>query len=345
VGTDDENHGVKSESGVGSASGATAEIPDQRVAAQTVRAVQKYLSTFDPPLGKIPDSRKPVVHFLWGWWVFLVEQAMVVVREAEKGRFTTTAPLVRSVGEHADLMLWLADAGSDGITALEADTQEDQQKLWDSYEGSEGHPPDGVERQLDPHPMKTTGEEHALSGLTSAEQRMRSVEGGVPYYIYRLLSGLTHAGLNTSRVFAPIDQEFGPRWLNTPDKALREAISYAPVLDVAFRCVTACLIFQREIDDPGLETKVTRWCNDMRMTSELPTLASPKDSQTTAQEVAKSARRVRDMGLEPVSRVLEILAADGLPADVDAAIALKSLRRLEGSARRLTALCPTDEDG
>lgn len=336
---------MKSETDVGPASVATAEIPHPRVAKQTVLAVQKYLSTYDPPIGKIPDNRKPVVHVLWGWWLYLVEQAMVVVREADRGRFTTSAPLVRSVGEHADLMLWLADAGSAGLTALYADTQAGQQKLWDSYERSEGHPPRGVERPPDPGPMRTTGEEHALSGLTSVEQRMRSVEGGVPYYIYRLLSGLTHAGLNTSRVFAPIDGDSGPHWLNSPDKVLSKAIVDAPVLDVAIRCVTACLIFQREINDPGLETKVTRWCNDMRMTSELPTLASPKDSRATAHDVAIGARRVLGMGLEPVSRVLEILATDGLPADVDAAIVLKSLRRLEGSARKLTALCPEASDG
>jgi hypothetical protein len=167
---------------------------------------------------------------------------------------------------------------------------------------------------------------------------MGSVEGGVPYYIYRLLSGLTHGGLNTSRVYAPVAEEFGPRWLNSPDKVLSEAIADAPVLDVASRCVHSSLIFQREVQDPGLATKVTRWCNDMHISSELPTFATPKDSQATAQDVAISARRVLNMGLEPVSGVLETLVADGLPADVDPATVLKTLGRLEGSARKLTAL-------
>ena len=139
--------------------------------------------------------------------------------------------------------------------------------------------------------MRTASEVHARSGLKSVEKRMDSVEGGVPYYIYRLHSGLTHAGLVTSRVYAPVTEEFGPRWLNTPDKMLSEAIADAPVLDVASRCVHGSLIFQREVQDPGLETKVTRWCNDMHISSELPTFATPKDSQATAQDVAISARR------------------------------------------------------
>jgi hypothetical protein len=263
---------------------------------------------------------------------------MVVVREAERGRFITTTPLVRSIGEHEDLMLWLADAGPDGITALNADAEEAQQKLWDSYKRSLGHPPEGLPRPSDPAQMRTASEVHARSGLKSVEKRMDSVEGGVPYYIYRLHSGLTHAGLVTSRVYAPVTEEFGPRWLNTPDKMLSEAIADAPVLDVASRCVHGSLIFQREVQDPGLETKVTRWCNDMHISSELPTFAPPKESQATAQDVSISARRVLNMGLEPVSRVLENLAADGQPADVDPATVLKALGRLEGSARKLTAL-------
>jgi hypothetical protein len=329
---------VESETGVGSGAVATADIPHPRVARQTVRSVQKYLSTYEPPIGNISDDRQPIVHVLWGWWIYLVEQSMVVVREAERGRFITTTPLVRSIGEHEDLMLWLADAGSDGITALNADAEEAQQKLWDSYKRSWGHPPEGLPRPAAPAQMKTTSEIHARSGLKSVEKRMDSVEGGVPYYIYRLQSGLTHAGLNTSRVYAPVTEEFGPRWLNTPDKVLSEAIADAPILDVASRCVHASLIFQREVQDPSLETKVTRWCTDMHISSELPTFSPPKDSQATAEDVAISARRVLNMGLEPVSRVLETLAADGLPADVDPAPVLKTLGRLEGSARTLTAL-------
>jgi hypothetical protein len=333
-----DNQGVKSESPASPSAVPTRNTVDPRVARQTVKSVQKYLRTFKPPIGGVPDDRQPVVHVLWGWWMYLVEQAMIVVSEAERGHGAATTPLVRSIGEHADLMLWLADAGPDGITALHAANQDAQQKLWDSYERSTGHPPEGVPRPPDPDPMRTTRGEHALSGLRSVEQRMESVEGGVPYYIYRLLSGLTHAGLSTSRVYAPVTDEFGPRWLNTPDKMLSDSIADASVLDVASRCVHGSLIFQREVQDPGLETKVTRWCNDMHISSELPTFATPKDSQATTQDVAISARRILNMGLEPVSRVLETLAADELPTDVDPATVRKTLGRLEGSARKLIAL-------
>jgi hypothetical protein len=54
--------------------------------------------------------------------------------------------------------------------------------------------------------------------------------------------------------------------------------------------------------------------------------------------VSISARRILNMGLEPVSRVLETLAADDLPTDVDPATVRKTLGRLEGSARKLIAL-------
>jgi hypothetical protein len=339
VGTDDENHGVKSETG-GDSAVATAEIPHPRIARETVLSVQKLLRVYEPPISSILEDRQPVVHVLWGWWKYLVDQAELVVREAHGRRFATTAPLVRSIGEHADLMLWLADAGPDGITALHAADQNAQQKLWDSYQRSEGHPPDGVPRPPDPVPMRSTRGEQALSGLRSVEQRMGSAEGGVPYYIYRLLSGLTHGGLNTSRVYAPVAENGSGRFLNRAHKPVMEALADAPVLDVAIRCVQASLIFQREVHDSRLDNKVTRWCHDMHMSGELPTFAPPKDSPVTAEDVAISARRVLIMGLEPASRVLETLVADGLPTDVDPARVLKTLGRLEGSTRALTALYP-----
>jgi len=282
---------VKSETSGSSPAVESGDIPRPRAARLTVLSVQELLRVYEPPIRSVPEDRQPVVHVLWGWWKYLVDQAELVVREAQGRRFTTTAPLVRSIGEHADLMLWLADAGPDGITALHAADQSAQQKLWDSYQRSEGHPPEGVPRPPDPVPMRTTRGEHALSGLRSVEQRMGSVEGGVPYYIYRLLSGLTHGGLNTSRVYAPVAENGSGRFLNRADKPVMEALADAPVLDVAIRCVQASLIFQREVQDPGLETKVTRWCNDMHISSELPTFATPKDSQATAQDVAISARR------------------------------------------------------
>ena len=339
VSTDDENHEVKSETD-GDSAVAGGVIPHPRIARETVSSVQKLLRVYEPPISSIPEDRQPVVHVLWGWWKYLVDQAELVVRESHGRRFGTTAPLVRSIGEHADLMLWLADAGPNGITALHAADQNAQQKLWDSYQRSKGHSPDGVPRPPDPVPMRTTLGEQALNGLNSVEQRMGSVDGGVLYYIYRLLSGLTHGGLNTSRVYAPVAENGSGRFLNRADKPVMEALAGAPVLDVAIRCVQASLIFHREVYDPALETKVTRWCADMHLSSELPTFATPKDSQATAEDVAISARRVLNMGLQPVSRVLETLAADGLPVDVDPATVLKTLRRLEGSAHKLTALYP-----
>jgi hypothetical protein len=108
---------------------------------------------------------------------------------------------------------------------------------------------------------------------------MRSFEGGVPYYIYRLLSGLTHAGLSTSRVYAPIEERYGPRFLNQPENPVSEAMANAPVLDVAVRCAQASLVFQREVNDPDLDTRMTRWCNDMGVALDLPTSSARKDTR------------------------------------------------------------------
>ena len=332
------NYGVKSESPVSPSAVPRRNTADPRVARQTVKSVQKYVQSYEPPINGVPGDRQPIVHVLWGWWMYLIEQAMIVVREVERGHGAATTPLVRPIGEHVDLMLWLADAGPDGITALHSANQDAQQKLWDSYERSTGHPPEGVLRPTDSSPMKTTSEVHARKGLDSVEQRMGSVEGGVPYYIYRLLSGLTHPGLNTSRIYAPVTED-GGHFLNRPEKPTREAIADAPVLDVAMRVVGASLIFQREVNDPDLETRMTRWCGDMGLTGELPKLTPLKSSPETRQDVKNSAGTVLETELEPLRDVLESLAADGLPGDVDPSTAAKALRRLEGAAQKLTALC------
>jgi hypothetical protein len=102
---------VKSETSGSSPAVESGDIPRPRAARLTVLSVQELLRVYEPPIRSVPEDRQPVVHVLWGWWKYLVDQAELVVREAQGRRFTTTAPLVRSIGEHADLMLWLADAG------------------------------------------------------------------------------------------------------------------------------------------------------------------------------------------------------------------------------------------
>ena len=107
---------------------------------RTIRDMHKFLRGFDPTLVHVPAQRGPVVHVLWGWWVWLTEQSLLVVKASDKVVGCSDDACRRSVGEHADLMLWLADAGVDGVKPLHISKQHHQQQLWDSYRASEGRP-------------------------------------------------------------------------------------------------------------------------------------------------------------------------------------------------------------
>ena len=93
-------------------------VQDHPVARRLVRDINRFVKSYDPPLADLAVADQPVAHILWGWWVWMSEQAIVVVQAKTPRRMVAVSPLVRSVSEHADLMLWLHHSRNDGVEAL-----------------------------------------------------------------------------------------------------------------------------------------------------------------------------------------------------------------------------------
>lgn len=242
-------------------------------------------------------------------------------------------PIVRSVGEHADLMLWLAEAGGDGIKALHISAQQHQQRLYDSYVEEQGAAPEGVTRQPDLYAPATTSEAEAVSGLGSVEQRAGSFEG-VPYYVYRALSNLVHAGLSTSRVYSPVDDQGTGQLLNTPSQGALHDWPKAALADCAVRCCEAALVFSREVRSLQLSEQVEAWCSSLGLSTQLPARIT-RSAQPPSWEVVRQAASNARTDVSAVNPILERLAAVP-PASGDAAFVLRVVRQVGKASRALS---------
>ena len=303
--------------------------PSARISRRVVRDIYRFLQSFDPSLDNVSPERQPVAHVLWGWWMWLTEQSMFVVRVSNRPAGLVMFPVVRSVGEHADLMLWLSDAGLDGVMPLHVSKQKHQQNLWDAYVASEGHPPGGLDRMPDTYSLRSASEEEAYSRQESVEQRAASFEG-VPYYVFRAVSDLVHAGLATSRVYAPVEDDGTGRMLNVPNPTELHGWPDTALADCAVRCCQAALIFAREISDPQFSTQANAWCARLGVPPVLPARRAKERRSYTSEMVAQAARESRE-AMRLAQPVVEGLAS-GSPSAEDTARAYRSLRRLKSAS-------------
>lgn len=104
-------------------------VQDHAVARRLVRDINNFVKSYDPPLADLAIENQAVAHVLWGWWVWMSEQALVVVQAKAPRRMAAVSPLVRSVSEHSDLMLWLHYTRNDGMEALHRQRQRWQRLL------------------------------------------------------------------------------------------------------------------------------------------------------------------------------------------------------------------------
>lgn len=311
--------------------------PERQAARWVIRDIAKFLKTYEPPIEDLPLDRQPVAHMMWGWWVWLSEQALLVAEAKRLARVAALVPVVRSVGEHADLMLWLHSVGAVGIPALHAAAARNQQLLFDSYAKENGQGPAGVSRQADPPPPASLKERDARRTLRNVEERMDSFEGGVPYYIYRLTSGLVHPGVSTSSVYAWVDEEATGYAEHEPSREVAPLIP-AALQDCAIRSCQAAFVFRRELagGDALLSARVQQWATRLDQEDQIPTLRlsplKPKH-KPSSDEVRNASKQLRDSDYEAVGRVLKELASDPLAGDSDPVAIMRSIKELRAAAK------------
>jgi len=304
---------------------------NERSARRLVRDINGYLRSYDPPLQKLDVPSQAIAHVLWGWWRWLSEQALVIVEAKKPGRVAAVSPLVRSVGEHADLMVWLAVTRDEGLSALHRQREQWQRQLWDDYEEAMGHGPAGIARPTGPSPQTSTTARRLDQELKDIQQRISSFDGMVPYYVYRSTSDRVHANLGTARAYSPVDDDGQGLLLPEPDKHRVETIRAAAVLDVAVRCCQAAMVFKREVQDPRLDRHVSEWLGVLGVDDVLPARRQA-DSTPSIPDVGRLAGEAvtKFQRVQP-----ELLALSAKPQHRDTADVANQIRRLIGALDRL----------
>lgn len=276
----------------------------ERSARRVVREMSGYLGSYDPPLEKLDVPSQAVAHVLWGWWRWVIEQGLVVVEAKSPRRVAAVSPLVRSVGEHADLMVWLAATRDEGLQALHRQREQWQRQLWEDYEDAVGHGPAETPKPVGPAPPASATARRLDQELKDIQQRIGSFDGMVPYYVYRSTSDRVHANLGTARAYAPVDEDGIGRLNPGPDPESIETYRAAAVLDVALRCCQAAMVFKREVRDPGLDDQVSAWLGVLGIQDALPTRR-----QTAAEPPAVNVERLAGEAVTKVQRMQPDLIA------------------------------------
>ena len=278
--------------------------PNERSAGRVVREINAYLRSYSPPLEKLDVDSQAVAHVLWGWWRWLSEQGLVVVEAKSPRRVAAVSPLVRSVGEHADLMVWLAATRDEGLQALYRHREQWQRQLWEDYEGAVGQGPAGIPKPVGPAPQTSTTASRLDQELKDIQQRIGSFDGMVPYYVYRSTSDRVHANLATARAYAPVDDDGLGRLDPDPDTHAIGTYRADAVLDVALRCCQAAMVFKREVHDSRLDSQVSGWLGALGIEDTLPTRR-----QSAARPAANNVERLASEALTKFQRMQSGLAA------------------------------------
>lgn len=312
-------------------------VPTAQDARWVIRDISKFVRAYDPPIEELPTERQPVAHMLWGWWLWLMEQALLVAEAKRPARVAAVLPLVRSVGEHSDLMLWLHAVGPDGIPALHAAAAHHQQQLWDAYVKETGDKPVGISRPEGPAPPANIAEIEARRHLDTVEQRLGMFEGGAPYYVYRLTSGLVHGGVSTSRVYAPVSPDGSGHVLHEPSPDTVQGLIPAVMLDCGIRCAQAAVVFRDEIQASSgpLETRTQVWLTRLGIDDQLPNLRSPSRRGPSVADVRNAATQLLETDFEAAGQILRNMTVAELPDSRHRAAIVRSIKSLRSASRRL----------
>jgi hypothetical protein len=221
----------------------------------------------------------------------------------------------------------LADTGADGVEALHIAKQHHQQQLYDAYVLTEGKALPGVDRVPDTHVPETLAQSRALNELKNVEQRAALFEG-VPYYVFRTLSDQVHAGLGTSRVYAPVDSEGTGQLLKQPASYELHGWPDSALADCAIRCVQALLVLAAEVQDSVLQEAALAWCEGLGLDPDLPERAGITRKSYRWHEVKQAAADAQSAIDEAKPLVAQL---EDEMQGVDATLAYRALRSLKSA--------------
>ncbi|WP_219471192.1 DUF5677 domain-containing protein [Nonomuraea rhizosphaerae] len=189
----------------------------QRVIPVAERLLGSY-RLYEPRLSIGPvdvvGKHRPVFPAIAGWWMHVNALTADYLLLLRSGSTLTIVPLFRNIFEHVLAMMWLREAGTDGVTAIDGYTWDQQVKLYDGAKANgwpaaqnaesparPAHVPEKDDQSPEAKRFRTLKGEFAnLKNLVDAHENDRFAVSD-HYEVYRLLSSYSHASAHTAAAY------------------------------------------------------------------------------------------------------------------------------------------------
>lgn len=155
---------------------------------------------------EVKSEHAAVFYIEYGWWRFTTRTAEAFLRLIEGGFTVEALPLMRNIIDHTYSMIWLADAGEEGLLALEQHTHDLRKKLLFHLDRTGWEITDAPGLMPSPElPAEGTPERKRYDRLRGELGNFADLVAafGTPdmYPVYQHLSDYTHSGAYTANAY------------------------------------------------------------------------------------------------------------------------------------------------
>lgn len=211
---------------------------------EMAKAVRSASFSFEP-------SEAEVAAYAIGWAIRATRTALAVARLHDAGLGHEAAPLARSLLEHSATIAWLEKNRAAALPVIAYERSRHQTNLWESASDADW--------DLSHSEKPTRGEKPEgplLGQFQSFEQMLAALGRSEHYAIYRIDSGVAHAGYLSAEAY--FDDASGPSWdPPMPPTPLRSAaVMLAMALD-SLTDIVRCPEIEIAVQDAGNQLDLT----------------------------------------------------------------------------------------
>ncbi|MGS2645790.1 DUF5677 domain-containing protein [Streptosporangium sp. G12] len=203
---------------------------------------------------------------MFGWWRFINRSARAFWQLTDEGDFSVeAAPLVRNILDHTYSMMWLHEAGQEGLVAMGAAMQASRTKMINNLKNAGWKAVE--ELDFDALPVSdapiegdTNYPQHKklVDEFTTFEKLLAAHGQESQYPVYRYLSNYSHATTHTAEAYLE-EQVGGEVWLRDTAKHA----GYADVISTTVLLIQAGHIISMMIKSDPLRRVLEKAANDL----------------------------------------------------------------------------------
>ncbi|MGV9310349.1 DUF5677 domain-containing protein [Nonomuraea sp. NPDC004354] len=207
-------------------------------------------------------DHRPVFPTMYGWWRLVNRSVANFWDGISRGYTVELAPTVRNIFDHTLAMVWLADAGEEGLRALELAAHRSHLNLVKHAQTANWAVPPGTDQK--PSPVPETDPDAQKIGRMAHEfdnflERTKAFDQPDMYVVFKYLSGYSHANLNSADSYTRFNEESGKFLLtrNANGKGSADEIWTAVMLIQAGHAIS------RMIEGDPLRKLLNKAANDL----------------------------------------------------------------------------------